>query len=179
MKKNRKIFYMAGFFIVICLAACVTINIYFPAERVESIAADIVKDVRGLPDDSEKQKNKSSSFRGVMVADLFLPKAYAAEKTQVSSPAIRTIKQRMTDRNASLEPFYAQDVLNESANGYLEIKEPNNLSIKDKRDVKVLVDAENKDRKALYEAVAAELDIDKSQIGKVAEIFAKEWAKGR
>ena len=180
MKKIRKTFYMAGFLISACLAACVTINIYFPAEKVESVAADIVNDVRGLSEDSGVRKDESS-FRsmGIMVASLFSNEAYAAGETQVSSPAIRTIKQRMKDRNANLKPFYAQGVLNELDNGYLEIKEPNNLSLKDKRDAGVLVDAENKDRKALYEAVAAELNIDKSQVNRVAEIFAKEWARAK
>ena len=173
MKKIKKALYMFSFLIAGCLAACVTINIYFPAEKVESVADDIVNDIIGLSEDNES----SSRSISVMMADLFLSKAYASDETNVSSPAIRTIKQRMKERNASLKPLYAQGVFNELGNGYLEIKEPNNLSLKDKRDVKALVDAENKDRKALYESVAAELNIDKSQINKVAEIFAERWAK--
>ena len=178
MKKFKRTFYILSFLIAGCLAACVTINIYFPAEKVESMAADIVDDIIGLPDDSENRES-SSSVIGIMVADIFFSKAYAAEETKVSNPAIRTIKQRIKDRRASLKPFYAQGIFNELGNGYLEIKEPNDLSIKDKRDLKVLVDTENKDRKALYEAVAAELNIDKSQTGKVAEIFAERWSKAK
>lgn len=37
--------------LILCMAififACVTINIYFPAEKVESVAGDIVNDIRG------------------------------------------------------------------------------------------------------------------------------------
>ena len=39
------------------------------------------------------------------------------------------------------------------------------------------MDAENIDRKTLYAEVAQALKIDDSQIGRVAEIFAKEWQK--
>ena len=113
MKKIKKAFYMLSFLIAVCLAACVTINIYFPAEKVESVADDIVNDIIGLSEKSESP----SRIIGVMVADLFLSKAYAADETNVSSPAIRTIKQRMKDRRASLNPFYEQGVLNESRNG--------------------------------------------------------------
>jgi uncharacterized protein YdbL (DUF1318 family) len=49
--------------------------------------------------------------------------------------------------------------------------------LKDKRDVKALADAENKDRRQLYQEVARALEIDKSNMSRVAEIFAVEWQK--
>jgi len=51
------------------------------------------------------------------------------------------------------------------------------LGLKEKRDLNNLVTAENNDRKTLYEEVAKALKIDPGQIGKVAEIFAKEWQR--
>jgi uncharacterized protein YdbL (DUF1318 family) len=51
------------------------------------------------------------------------------------------------------------------------------LGLKDKRDVKALADAENKDRRQLYQEVARALEIDKSNMSRVAEIFAVEWQK--
>ena len=39
------------------------------------------------------------------------------------------------------------------------------------------VDAENKDRARLYSEVAKAMDIDLSQVNRIAEIFAKEWKK--
>ncbi len=49
------------------------------------------------------------------------------------------------------------------------------LNLKEKRDLKNLVEAENKDRKRLYAEVAKALDIDPSQTEKVAKIFADKW----
>ena len=51
------------------------------------------------------------------------------------------------------------------------------ILMKEKRDLKSLVEAENRYRKQLYAEVAKALKIDASQINKVAEIFAKEWQK--
>jgi len=51
------------------------------------------------------------------------------------------------------------------------------LGLKEIRDLKALVGAENKDRETLYAEVAKALVIDSSQINKVAEIFAEEWQK--
>jgi hypothetical protein len=39
------------------------------------------------------------------------------------------------------------------------------------------VDAENKDRRVLYQEVAKALKIDPAQTDRVATIFAKEWQK--
>ena len=45
--------WMAMVFAMIALFACVTINIYFPAEKVESVAGEIVNDIRGKKPDQK------------------------------------------------------------------------------------------------------------------------------
>jgi uncharacterized protein YdbL (DUF1318 family) len=59
----------------------------------------------------------------------------------------------------------------------VSIGDTGKMNLKEKRDLKTLVDAENKDRKTLYQEVAAALNIDPAQTDKVAAIFAKEWQK--
>ena len=51
------------------------------------------------------------------------------------------------------------------------------LGLKEKRDLKSLVEATNQNRANLYQEVAKALKIDPSQVGKVGETFAKEWKK--
>jgi hypothetical protein len=51
------------------------------------------------------------------------------------------------------------------------------LGLKEKRDLKGLVDSENKDRATLYKEVAKALKIDPSQINRIEKIFAAEWQK--
>ena len=46
--------YLAMAVVVLAIGACVTINIYFPAEKVESVAGEIVQDIRGETEEGEK-----------------------------------------------------------------------------------------------------------------------------
>ena len=68
-------------------------------------------------------------------------------------------------------------MLKEGENGYVSIGSTEGLGLKDERNLKALVDAENKDRKSLYSEVAKALKIDPGQAGRIADIFAKEWKK--
>ena len=165
------------FFSGMVLAACVTINIYFPAEKVESVAGEIVNDIRG--DDSEENKetdDKGQSYlpTTTMLAAL-VPSAWAQDATTVSNPTIRTLKGRMRNRYAQLKPWYAKKLLIEGDDGFLATADLKQVGMKERRAVKSLVDAENKDRRQLYREVAKSLNIDPSQVDKVARIFAKEW----
>lgn len=161
------------------LAACVTINIYFPAEKVESVAGEIVGEVRGKnSEDKEKtEENEKSSLLGKTVLALWCSSARAQEVTAVSNPTIRALKAAMKNRYAKMKPYYSQGALHEGDNGYVSLKSTQGLGLRERRDLKNLVDAENGDRKRLYREVAEALDIDPSQTEKIAEIFAREWQK--
>jgi uncharacterized protein len=154
------------------LFACVTINIYFPAEKVESVAGDIVNDIRG-----KKTSQKDSGFFENIKIALSPSVAWADEVTDVSNPTIRALKAKMTARFQSLKPFYKKGNLQEGAGGYLSVAGTGGLNLKEKRTLNGLVAAENSDRKTLYGEVAKALKIESSQIGRVAQIFAKEWQK--
>ena len=76
-----------------------------------------------------------------------------------------------------MRPFYQKGGLKEGDDGYVSLGSTQGLGLKEKRDLKNLVDAENLDRKTLYGEVAKALKIDPGQYGKIAAIFAKEWQK--
>ena len=161
------------------LLACVTINIYFPAEKVESVAGEIVDDIRNRKShekDSGTEKQKFHAMQRIKKA-LSPSVAWAQDVTGVSNPTIRALKKRMKARYAQMKPFYNSGLVKEGNNGYVSIAGSGGLSLKEKRDLKNLVSAENSDRKALYGEVAKALNIDPSQVNRVAEIFAKEWQK--
>ncbi|MBW1802225.1 MAG: DUF1318 domain-containing protein [Deltaproteobacteria bacterium] len=163
---------------IFALFACVTINIYFPAEKVESVAGEIVDEIRGRDSGGEKKspEGNSSVFRRTLFA--FSPAtAWAEDVTSVSNPTIRALKGRMKGRFARMKPYYQKGLLKEGGNGYVSIGSTAGLGLKEKRDLKSLVDAENNDRRTLYKEVAKALKIDSSQVNKVAQIFAKEWQK--
>jgi hypothetical protein len=159
--------------------ACVTINISFPAGQVESVAGDIVNEIRGTQggeQDKFLKKDKNSLLRETLLA-LSPSFARAAEAVTVSNPTIRALKQKMKSRYAQLKPYYQKRMLKEGSDGYFSVGTTQGLGLKEKRDLKNLVSAENADRKRLYGEVAKALKIDPDQIKKIAEIFAKEWKK--
>jgi len=182
MKRHLKPILMAIPCMMIYIFACVTINIYFPAEKVESVAGEIVDDIRGHRSGEEEkslEKDKSSLLRKTLLA-LSPSFASAQEVTTVSNPTIRALKQKMKSRYSQMKPYYQRGILKEDNNGYVSLGNTSGLGLKEKRDLKSLADAENKDRKTLYVEVAKALKvhpIDSTQINRVAEIFAKEWQK--
>jgi len=179
MRNKRKVLLTATLFCSLLIFACVTINIYFPAEKVESVAGEIVNDIRGRSggEEEKSQKNEKSSFFRQTLLALSGSVAWAQDATTVSNPTIRALKQKMKSRYAQMKPYYQKGMLKEGGNGYVSLGNTGGLGLKDKRNLKNFVDAENRDRKTLYAEVARALKIDPSQINKIAAIFAKEWQK--
>ncbi len=103
--------------------------------------------------------------------------AYADEALTVSNPTIRALKKQMKNRYLHMKPFYLQGYLKEGDDGYVRETKSKGLGLKQRRDLKNLVSAENKDRKQLYQEIARALKIDPSQIGRIGKIFAKEWQR--
>jgi hypothetical protein len=188
---------VATFFCLLFVSTCVTINIYFPAEKVESVAGEIVSEIRsqepvkedesiekqkdsqGEQDSQEKRDSKLEENTSSLKSLLFLLQrsAWADEVTTVSNPTIRALKASMKNRYAQMKPYYGKGILIEGSDGYVSQGNTAALGLKEKRDVGNLISAENKDREKLYQEVAKALNIDPSQTNKIAEIFGKEWQK--
>ena len=154
--------------------ACVTINIYFPAEKVESVAGEIVDEIRGQSPD--RKKDNSFLLRETLLA-FGCPDAFADQTLTVSNPIIRKLKQKMKARYVQMRPYYQKGMLKEENNGYVSIVNTAGLNLKEKRNLNSLVSAEDSDRQRLYGEIAKALKIDPSQVNRIAEIFAKEWQK--
>lgn len=178
MKTLGRPMWMTFVLFSLLIFACVTINIYFPAEKVESVAGEIVDEIRGQKPAGEKspQNEKSNLIRGTLLA-FFAPAALAEEPLTVSNPGIRVLKQQMKARYAQMKPYYQKGILREDNSGYVSLARTSGLSLKEQRNLKGLVAAENNDRRKLYAEVAKALKIDPSQVNRIAEIFAKEWQK--
>jgi hypothetical protein len=181
MKSNNRIIRVVFCVAFLLVGACVTINIYFPAEKVESVAGEIVDDIRGprLEDEQTSEDKKQGFFRGRSLLAGLVSVAWAQDATTVSNAAIRELKDRMKARYGQLKPWFANGVLKEGNDGFVAVAQTGSLGLKDKGTVRNLVTAENNDRKNLYTEVAKALNIDPSQTGRIAEIFAKEWQKSR
>jgi len=174
MNKGRRTLRALIFGAILFIVACVTINIYFPAEKVESVAGEIVRDIRSQ--DKPLKEDKTSFLRS-LVPDLQPSPAWADDATTVSNPTIRALKERLKANYQQMKPFYQKGAVVENNAGYVSLGNTQALDIKQKRDLNALVNAENTMRKQLYEEVARALKIEASQVSRIGEIFAKEWQK--
>ena len=136
MKNHRNVIWMATLFSVLMIFACVTINIYFPAEKVESVAGEIVDEIRGTGDGNNQQplKNDQESFFRKSLLTLSSSFAWADEVTSVSNPTIRALKQKMKTRYAQMKPFYREGIVQEGDNGYVSMGDTGPLGLKEKRN---------------------------------------------
>jgi len=176
MNRGKRNLRALVFGLMIFTFACVTVNIYFPAEKVESVAGEIVRDIRSQDKETPVKNDKTSFWRNLLSC-VRVNSAWAEEATTVSNPTIRALKERLKANYQQMKPLYAKGAVVENANGYVSVGDTQKLELTEKRDLNALVTAENSMRKQLYEEVARALKIDPGQVNRIGEIFAKEWQK--
>jgi uncharacterized protein YdbL (DUF1318 family) len=172
---KRSIFLAALFY-----SACVTVNIYFPAAAVERAADQIVKETWGgaaAPAKDAPQPQSQKSRPAAHLASLGLIAAAHAQEADinVSNPAIRALKDSIKQRSDALKPYMDRGAVGIAQDGLLAVRDSDGLSLKERADVKQLVDAENRDRESLYAEIAKANNIPRDSIPKIKSIFAKSW----
>ncbi len=166
------------------IMGCVTVNIYFPAAKVEKTAEKIVDEVYQQkaepPPPEEKGKPQSLNERGVRAGLALLEwlgpaPACAEEATTVSNAAIRALKEQIAQRHQELRPFYQAGQVGINKDGFLDIRSTAGLPLPQVASLKRLVDADNAARRQLYDEVAKALGLQPGQVAQVRQIFAKQW----
>lgn len=159
-------------FAIAVVVSCVTINIYFPAEELRGAADRIVDEVYG---EKAGQEKKAPATPGSSFLQLFGPStAHAAQDIDVTTPEIRALRNDMKDRFEQLAPSLNSGQVGIDAKGYLELRSTEGLNLKQRAEVKRLVDAENQDRKRLYLEIAKANGFP-DKAGEIEEIFAESW----
>jgi uncharacterized protein len=170
---------------VIVLVSCVTVNIYFPASAIQKAADEMVDDIRGKDQKQEQKKpeqkpDQSSWFEWLRLTGWGVSEAYAAVDIEVSTPAIRGLKDSMKNRFPAMQPFYDKGTLGENNKGFVEIKNAEALSLKDRADLNRLSQQENSDRTALYSEILRANKLGSDMMGQIQKLFANSWrAKSR
>jgi len=175
----KRIFIPAAFF----LGACVTVNIYFPAAAVERAADQIVKETWGGTSEPTQAPPKPQSlnrFSPVRFASFkfvgWANEAHAQEADiNISNPAIRALKDSIKQRSSAIKPFMDRGNAGIGQDGLLVIRSTDGLSLKERAEIKQLIDAENRDRENLYSEIARANNISRESIPKIKMIFAKSW----
>lgn len=184
----RRIIAPAFAFAALTLAACVTINVYFPAAAAEKAADRIIEDVwgpEGKPRGGEQSSLGAIRPGEVLVAalgrtlDLVVPAAEAQADLDISSPAIRRLIASMESRHAQLEPHYASGAVGLTADGLVELRDANAVPLAERNAARKLVADENADRNSLYREIAA-ANGNPSWEPDIRSTFAQRWiAKAR
>jgi len=171
----RKILFTLTLFV----SACVTVNIYFPAAAVERAADQIVKETWGDPGEKVKKEEPQSRLvvpQAVGVAFNLVSEVHAQDADiNVSNPAIRALKDSIASRSASIKPFMDRGNAGISRDGLLTLRTTDGLSLKERAELQQLIDAENRDREALYLEISKANNIDREAVPKIKAIFAKSW----
>jgi uncharacterized protein len=162
--------------LLLFIGACVTVNIYFPAEAVRKAADEIVDDVYkkgGEPaTDTKPEGRLTVPFR---LAGLLVDSAWAQVDINITTPAIRAIRSTMEGRFPQLMPFYNGGNIGISNRGYLEIRNQGGLDIGAVGSLRGLVDADNADRRRLYQEIASANGLGADTIPQIERLFADSW----
>jgi uncharacterized protein YdbL (DUF1318 family) len=171
------------------LAACVTINVYFPAAEAQEAAKQFVEKVIGdqaQPAEAPKPEapKPDSQHPGGMALDFHFdplmlvgigPASAQEPDFKLNSPAIQAIESRIDARfDSQLRDGFQAGALGFSNDGLVVVRDASKLGLKDRVAINAAVADDNRDRKALYReaAVANGHPEWESQIRKV---FAKQW----
>ena len=175
--KRRMRFLTMG--LILFIAACVTVNIYFPAAEVQKAADEIVGDVRNIEKKDEQKPEEKQKINKLFKEPKRLSwgpsVAYAQIDIEVSTPAIRALKDSMKERFPQLKPFYDRGNIGESNMGLLENRDLTGLNLKEKADLSRLVELENKERKALYTEIMKANKFGPEVLPQIQKIFANSW----
>jgi len=146
------------------LAACVTINVYFPAAAAEKAADRIIEDIWG-PEKGPKPEGSEQTSAGQDAGDLLvaalggvldfvIPAAEAQADIDISSPAIRALTASMKGCAPELEGFFSSGAVGLTSDGLVEIRDANAVPLADRNKLRKLVADDNADRNSLYREIA-------------------------
>lgn len=141
---------------VFTLAACVTINVYFPEAAAERAADRFIRDVLGEdvppPPSNGSQAARDSWWHALSP----VATAHAQDPDiDINTPQIQTIKERMRERQSEhLADWFDAGAIGFARDGLVEIRDRSAVSLSERRNLERVVGEENADRNAVYREIA-------------------------
>lgn len=176
-------------FLLLFVTACVTINVYFPAEAAEKAADRIIMDVYGnapaqtpqvKPQDKPIEPQSLLEPPGLparalaAVLDWLVAPAQAGADLSVNTPAIRQLTASMEGRHRMLAPYYASGAIGMTRDGRIDLRDQKLVPLAQRNSVRNLVAEENRDRDALYAEIARANGHPEWE-GEIRATFARRW----
>jgi uncharacterized protein YdbL (DUF1318 family) len=168
--------------LVLFVAACVTINVYFPAEAAEKAADRIIQDVYGDVPDVQTNPVEPQSLRPmqqtppvpIALLNWLVTPAHAKADISVNTPAIQQLKASMEKRHRKLAPYYTSGAIGMTQNGELAMRDQKLVPMQERNSLKSLLSKENQDRSALYKEIAKANGHPEWE-AEIRNTFAKRW----
>jgi uncharacterized protein YdbL (DUF1318 family) len=167
---------------VLLLAACVTINVYFPAAEAQEAAKEFVDKVIGdeMPGDANKPADQNPAPSAAVrprfnLMSLLISDAQAAADITIRTPAIQAIQSRMEQRfSATLEAHFDSGALGFTNDGMVTVRDATKIGLKDRVAVNQAVADDNRDRDAVYREIAVANGHAEWE-DEIRATFAKQW----
>ena len=165
---------------VLLLAACVTINVYFPAAEAQEAAKEFVDKVIGdelPPGDGDKDNPAPSAALQPRfnLMSLLISDAHAAADITIRTPAIQAIQSRMEQRfSTTLEAHFDSGALGFTNDGMVTLRDATKVGLKDRVAVNQAVADDNRDRDAVYREIAVANGHPEWE-DEIRATFAKQW----
>lgn len=166
----------------VLLAACVTVNVYFPAAAAEKAADQIIDAVTGQQKQAAPQPQTAVSKPSLVlvaferVLNVVIPPAQAqvSANLDISTPEIRAVTGSMQARFGDLKKYFDSGAVGLTADGMVDLRDANSVPLAERATVKRLVAEDNKDRATLY-AEIAKANGHPEWESDIRKIFAKRW----
>jgi len=171
------------------LAACVTVNVYFPAAAAEQAADRIIDTVTQKSNENTPPKTPPESRvapreEPVMLAaagallNLLIPaaEAQASPNLDVSGPEIRAVTASMQQRFGQLQKYFASGVIGLTTDGLVAVRDQNAVPLAERAVVTRLVTEDNRDRETLY-AELAKANKHPEWEPDIRRTFARRWVE--
>jgi len=171
----------------VLIAACVTINVYFPAAAAEKAADQFTKEVLGTVGEQNAPKPQDKTSRNFQpgsgrllfaaagtVLDFLVTPAHAQVNFEISTPEVTAIKESMTTRTVTLAKYFGSGAIGLTADGLVDVRDQNLIPLPERTTVRKLVTDENKDRTTLY-AEIAKANGHPEWEAEIRSTFAERW----
>ncbi len=179
------------------VAACVTINVYFPEAAVkdlsEKIEDAVEREAAQAADEADPAAAGSTGASAALEQTSWLRSAletavgtalyltapapvYAqgdqVAAPEITNPAIRKIIQSRAARVRRLNGYKASGALGENSRALVEVRKLDALPLQERAAVQKLVRAENADRERMFKEIAAATGTDLSQLPQIRATYA-------
>lgn len=162
---------------LLSLAACVTINVYFPAAAAEKAADKFINGVIGAAGESKSNNSgETAKEAGGWTFNLSpFAAAHAQANIDIDTPAIDALQERMAQRfRSTLEPHFDSGAVGLSADGLVALHDAAVVPLAQRSKLNAAVADENRDRAAVYQEIA-NANGHPDWEPEIRQTFARRW----